>query len=233
MKNKDRQMTFFFDYLSHNAYLAWTQLPKLQAKYGVSIRLVPVLFAGLLKAHGQYGPAEQPAKLLWMTRNVLRKAAHLGVPIAPPAFHPFNPLLALRATSLEMTAEQRWLLTDGLMKAVWVESLHISEAPVVAKIASAAGLDGESLVREAQTREASGLLRSQTERAIDAGVFGVPSMVVKDEVFFGYDDFPNLELVLGNQDPLHADELSQWVDGNIRASAMRKEVKDNPKLRQQ
>lgn len=232
MNDSDRTVTFFFDYLSNNAYIAWTQLPGLKEKYGVHIELVPVLFAGLLKAHGQYGPAEQPAKLLWMTRNVLRKAASLGVPIAPPAFHPFNPLLALRATSMAMSGEQRWQLTDGLMQAVWVERKHISEAPVVAAIADAVGLDGEGLVRDAQAGEASRRLRSQTDEAIAAGVFGVPSMLFNDEIFFGYDDFPYLEMALGNRDPMDPTELSQWLDGEIKPSAMRKEVKGNPKLRQ-
>ena len=87
---------FYFDYISSNAYLAWTQLFALAEKYGAEVEPVPVLFAGLLKAHGQLGPAEVPAKALWMARNNLRKAARLALPLNPPAFHPFNPLLALR-----------------------------------------------------------------------------------------------------------------------------------------
>jgi len=88
---------FYFDFVSPNAYLAWTQLPALAAQYGTAIEPVPVLFAGLLEAHGQLGPAEMPAKTRWMVRNNLRKAARLGVALNPPAFHPFNPLLALCA----------------------------------------------------------------------------------------------------------------------------------------
>src|SRR5438874_1373812 len=56
---------FYFDYISSNAYLGWTQLPKLSDKYGFTIEPVPVLFAGLLEAHGQLGPAEIPAKAGW------------------------------------------------------------------------------------------------------------------------------------------------------------------------
>src|SRR5438067_11348161 len=91
---------FYFDYISSNAYLGWTQLPKLSDKYGFTIEPVPVLFAGLLEAHGQLGPAEIPAKAGWMGKNNLRKAALLGVRRNPPASHPSNPLLALRMTSL-------------------------------------------------------------------------------------------------------------------------------------
>ncbi len=97
-----RRLRFYVDYISSNAYLAWLALPRLVAKYDIEIEPVPVLFAGLLEAHGQLGPAEVPAKILWMWKNNLRKAAQLGAPLNRPAYHPFNPLLALRASSLPM-----------------------------------------------------------------------------------------------------------------------------------
>ena len=53
---------FYFDYISPNAYLAWTQLPALAQRNGCSIEPVPVLFAGLLEAHRQLGPAEVRAE---------------------------------------------------------------------------------------------------------------------------------------------------------------------------
>ena len=86
---------FCFDYISSNAYLAWTQLPALAARHGAAVEPVPVLFAGLLEAHGQLGPAEVRPKALWMFKNNLRKAALLGLTLRPPRFHPFNPLLPL------------------------------------------------------------------------------------------------------------------------------------------
>src|SRR5690349_6890439 len=97
---------FYFDYESPNAYLAWTQLPQLAARHGYAVEARPVLYAGLLEAHGQLGPAEIPAKGRWMSRNLARKARLLGVPLNPPAFLPFNPLLALRISLLPLEAAQ-------------------------------------------------------------------------------------------------------------------------------
>src|SRR5690349_4880620 len=92
------RLYFFFDYISHNAYLAWHKAPALAARHGLALTPVPVLFGAMLSHYRQIGPAELPAKSAWMLRNVLRKARLHGIPIAPPASHPFNPLLALRAT---------------------------------------------------------------------------------------------------------------------------------------
>lgn len=196
------RLRFYFDYISSNAYLAWAALPRLRDRYGVELELVPTLFAGLLEAHGQLGPAEVPVKARWMWKNCLRKAAELGVPLRPAAFHPFNPLLALRVSSLPMEPAERAVLVDGLFRAVWAEQAHASDPAVVARVADAAGLEGDRLVAEAQTPAAKARLRAQTDAAIEAGVFGVPSFGLGDELFWGYDDLPWLERHLAGNDPL-------------------------------
>jgi 2-hydroxychromene-2-carboxylate isomerase len=214
-----RTIRFYFDYISSNAYLAWTQLPKLTARCGSTIDPIPVLFAGLLGAHGQLGPAEIPAKSLWMAKNNFRKAVQLGVPLNPPAFHPFNPLLALRVSSLPLEPAARKALISALFDAVWVRGLHVSETAVVERIGDEIGLSGSALVTAAQQDDCKALLRRQTDDAITRGVFGVPSMEVAGEIFWGYDDFPYLELFLAGKDPLPSRQ--NWP-GPPRASAVRR-----------
>lgn len=214
----------YFDYISSNAYLAWLELPKLAVRYGADVEPVPVLFAGLLEAHGQLGPAEVPAKAYWTWKNNLRKAALLGIPLNRPVFHPFNPLLALRASSIPSDGAKRIALVDGLFKAVWERGLHVSEARVVAQVGNEVGLDGPSLVAEAQDEESKARLRAQTDDAISRGVFGVPSMRVGDELFWGYDDFPYLELLLAGKDPLDSDEIRKSMEAP-QPSSVRKQFR--------
>jgi 2-hydroxychromene-2-carboxylate isomerase len=113
----------------------------LSRERGIEVEPRPILFPGLLNAHGNVGPAEIPAKRSWMLKNVLRKSALLDIPMSPPCHHPFNPLMALRASCMDMEREVRWRLIDGFFKAVWLDGQHISDTEVVASIASQAGLD--------------------------------------------------------------------------------------------
>jgi 2-hydroxychromene-2-carboxylate isomerase len=212
---------FSFDYISPNAYLAWTQLPAIAARHGATIDPIAVLFAGLLAAHGQLGPAEVPAKIRWMSKNNLRKAARLGVPLEPPPFHPFNPLVALRVSSLPLEPAARHALVGALFDAVWVRQLHVAEPDVVAQVADEIGLDGAALLAEAGTDACKASLRRQTDDAIARGVFGIPTMEVGDELFWGYDDFPQLERHLAGEDAIDPAIWAAW-DRPSRPSAVRR-----------
>jgi len=201
---------FLFDYVSPYAYLASTQIHAIGARHGRPIELAPVLFAGMLDATGARGPAELPLKRAYMHRDVDRLAASLGVPVEPPVAHPFNPLLALRATTATRDVGARRKLSDGLFRAAWVESRRIDDADVVASIAHKAGLKGDDVVRDAASAPAKAALRASTDEAIASGAFGVPSMLVEGELFWGVDSLPLLERFLRGEDRPVAARLERW-----------------------
>lgn len=216
-----RPLRFYFDYLSPYAYLAWTQLPALATRHGRSIEPVPILLAALLGAHGQKGPAEIPSKRVYVFKDTTRSAHHLGVPFGPPPSHPFNPLLALRVSSMPMTPEQRTRLVDGLFAAVWGGSgPGVTDPEVVAGIARDAGLDGAALVAAAATEEAKSRLKAQTDAALAEGTFGVPTIIADGEIFWGLDAFPHLERRLSGEDPIDRLDLARYRD--LPASASRR-----------
>jgi 2-hydroxychromene-2-carboxylate isomerase len=194
---------FFFDFISPYAYLAWTQLPRL----GRRVEPVPVLFAAILDAHGTTGPAEVPARRRYLMKDVARKAHRFGVPIETPFAHPFNPLLALRIASLPLPEATRTRVIDVLYRAAWVERRDVTDPAVVAAVFRSAGLD-PALVDSAA--EAKLLVRAQTDEALGRGVFGVPTMIVDDEMFFGTDSLGDLERFLAGENPVPSDLLARW-----------------------
>lgn len=210
---------FYFDYISHNAYLAWHRLPHIAAEAGYSVRCVPVLFAGFLKTYGQLGPAEVLPKLAWMNRNNLRKAALLGIPFNAPKQHPFHPLFTLRLTCQPMSEADRARVTGALLQAVWVDAIDPNDRAAVAALLDDAGLDGEALVAGADSDAAKAQLLANGKEALARGVFGVPTMVVGDEVFWGYDDLAHLELLLHGRDPLAGLDATEFTAGWERARA--------------
>ena len=204
------QITFYFDYISHNAYLAWCRLPEIAERYQCTVEPVAVLFAGFLKRYGQLGPAEIEPKIEWMNRNNLRKAELMGVPFNAPVVHPFNPLLLLRATHAKMPREERLRLMEVLLRGIWVDRLDPREAAACIAYLDQAGFDGNALIDFAESRAAKGAMRDATENAMAHGVFGVPTCVVDDEVFWGYDDLFYLERFLDGIGRIEPSELEPW-----------------------
>jgi 2-hydroxychromene-2-carboxylate isomerase len=209
----------YFDYISPNAYLAWKQLPALARRFRRRVVPVPVLYPGLLGAHGLLGPMEVPPKARWMKKDILRKTRRLGIPFAPPPSHPFNPLLALRVSSLPMPEDTLVRLINELFDATWGGGPGVTDPGTVAALAAEAGLDGPEAVVAAGRQEAKDLLRRRTEDAVRDGIFGVPTVQVGEELFWGFDDFGSLERYLSGSDDLDEATLQSWHA--IRPSAQR------------
>jgi 2-hydroxychromene-2-carboxylate isomerase len=183
---------FYVDFISPYAWLGFDALPR--TLEGISHRVVhkPVLFAGLLKHHGQLGPAEIPTKRDWTYRQVLWLARHQGTPLQLPALHPFNPLGLLRlATACDADGEPSRYVCEKIFRHVWCTGLDAADAERLAALTAelAPALDpGSAHVKQA--------LQKHSQEAIDLGVFGVPSWVVDGRVFWGQDALPMLRAYL-------------------------------------
>lgn len=216
-----RLLRFHFDYVSPYAYLASTQIRALAAEHGLEVEASPVLFAAMLGSTGSRGPAEIPVRRAYLVHDVTRLARALGVPLSPPATHPFNPLTALRAT-WAAPLDARWRLVDALYRAAWVDARRVDDAQVVAAVAAECGLDGQALLARASDDDVKRALRERTDEVIAQGAFGVPTMTVDDQLFWGVDSLPLLHRYLSDGVALGADELARWnavVPSAVRRAA--------------
>lgn len=183
-------LTFYFDPISPYAYLAFEQLPKALAGLSVNVAYKPVLFGAMLSANGQKGPAEIAGKREWTYRQVLWQAQHLGIPMAMPSAHPFNPLALLRGLLRTANArgEVNRYCAELALRHVWASStadvgLDPNDPERLQAIGAALHQHIQQRGDTLQTLEqAKTLLRANTDEALAAGVFGVPTVVVYPDV---------------------------------------------------
>ncbi len=196
------EIEYHFDYLSPYAWFGWHDVRDLCARRGWSLVATPVLFGALLNHWGQLGPAEVPPKKRYVMRSSLREAARRGLPFRGPAKHPFRPLTALRLSSRQVAGEEQARVIDTLFAAGWSQGIDLGEDAAIAAALVAAGLDGDRLVAATRNQQSKDRLRADTERALDRGVFGVPTFLVGEELFWGVDSLVDLERFVDGEDPV-------------------------------
>jgi len=178
-----KTITCYLDFISPYAYLAFEALPK--SLVGLSHRMIykPVLFAGMLKHHGQLGPAEIAGKREWTYRQVVWQAKQLGVALDMPKTHPFNPLPLLRlAMACSADGEPNRYVCETIFKHVWHGGAAADEASRLQTLTQ--HLAPQRAVDDAEVKHQ---LKANTEEAIARGVFGVPTFCVDDKLFWGLD----------------------------------------------
>ena len=201
-----KQISFWFDPISPFAYLAFERLPQALEGLSYSVRYRPALFAGMLKAWGQKGPAEIEPKRAWTFRHVQWLAHSHGIALQTPAQHPFNPLALLRLALAcardgdgDGMAPNR-LVCETVLRHVWQGSgLDANDPQRLATLAQTLAPR-----RDPAGAEVKQALKTSTDEAIARGLFGVPTLEVDGRLFWGLDSLDMLAAYLRGD---------AWFDG--------------------
>ena len=192
-----KSVEFYFDMGSPTAYLAHKRLKQLKSEYGCSIIYHPVLLGGLFKASGNSSPVTVPAKGRYMMMEDLPRFAKLyNVTLNNNPYFPINTLHLMRGAVSALNQEYFDTYIDTIFNAIWVEGRNMGDLDTVIEVLTAAGLDAKALIDATQRPEVKQKLISNTEQAVERGLFGAPTMFVDGEMFFGQDRLQFVEAAL-------------------------------------
>ncbi|MEN3976841.1 2-hydroxychromene-2-carboxylate isomerase [Emcibacter sp. SYSU 3D8] len=214
MPQDETSATFYFDTVSPYAYLMWAALQRLP--FGRQIRPVPVVFGAILAHWGQLGPAEVGAKRLHTYRQCQWLAARENIPFRFPPAHPFRSLESLRLIAALDNAEAA---ITTVFDAIFAVGLDVASPGVLADIGRKLGVpDVPALIAAS---DAGATLRENTGAAIARGVFGVPTLVVDNELFWGFDSLPMAREYLERPGLFESAEMKRLVDLPVGVSRKR------------
>lgn len=168
---------WFFDFLSPFSYLQLDQLNKFE-----NVQPKPILLAALLNHWGHKGPAEIESKREFTYRNVIWIASKMGQTLKIPNPHPFNPLAALR---LVVYLKNDIEAITKIFHIIWEKGYSPAEDVFWEELKKQEIFSGDlSLLK---TDEIKFELKANCDLAISKGVFGVPTLLVHDKIFWGLD----------------------------------------------
>lgn len=187
-----RHLDFHFDVISPYAYLAFHALPQALQGHSVTVTYRPLVLGAVLQQLGQLGPAEIPGKRDWTYQHVLWLARERGLPMKMPSAHPFNSLALLRlGAACDPNGTPNRHVVGRLFDHVWTTGEDAACPERLAQLSAEL-----KPVRDPQSDEVKQSVRAHTEAALQAGVFGTPTVVVDGHRFWGDDALPLLSAYL-------------------------------------
>ena len=185
-------------------HLGAARIEALAAKHGASLRIWPVDFGTIFAGSGGLPlPKRSPQRQAYRLQELARWREHLGIPITiQPRHFPANELpgaccvIALRETMGDAPAIR---LAHRILKALWEEERNPGDPATLAALIAEAGLDPEAVMRLGAEPRWAERREADTKAALDRGVFGAPSYVIGEEIFWGQDrlDFVDRRLARG------------------------------------
>lgn len=180
---------FWFDFGSPAAYLAFTQIPSIEAATGAKAIYRPMLLGGVFQATGNHSPATIPAKGKYIFNDFNRYAKRYGVPFNNNPHFPINTLLLMRgAAGLQQQQPDQFLAyCNAVFQSIWVDTLNMNDPATVGAALHKAGFDPQQLMALANDPATKDALKTTTAEAVSRGAFGAPTFFVDGQMFWGQD----------------------------------------------
>ena len=188
-----KNIDFYFDFGSPTAYLAFTQLQLIEKRSGANLVFHPILLGGIFKATGNSPPAAIPSKGKYMMRDLQRYAEKYQVPYERNPFFPVNTLSLMRgAVSYQNNGDfERYV--NVIFHNMWVEPKNLNDEDVLKKMLIENNFEYNDFLKRTSDQKTKDQLISNTEKVVQKGAFGAPTIFIGEEMFFGQDRMDFIE----------------------------------------
>ncbi|MCD2172996.1 2-hydroxychromene-2-carboxylate isomerase [Rhizobium sp. C4] len=193
-----KQVEFFFDVGSPFSHIAWRALPEIAARNGAEIVWRPILIGGIFKATGNSSPATVPAKWDYSSIDLYRWADYYRIPFQMNPHFPINTLPLMRGATAMLLRGPKQLeaYLDAIYPAMFEQPVNLGDVQEIGKVLARAGIDPQALMAEIGTDAVKDKLRTDTDEAVQRGVFGAPTFFVGKDMFWGQDRLMFVERAL-------------------------------------
>ena len=184
---------FYFDFVSPYSFLAHKQIRKIEKREGIKIRYKPVLVGGLHNLHGINAPAFIPAKAKHMIRDCKLIAAKNGVKFKFNSYFPIRSLNLMRGVLVAEEDNIKNYYIDSIFNTIWQDGLNMNDEIVIQKVLKNLNVNPKTFMLRSTSSLIKDLLRKRTSDAYSKGIFGAPTFVANNKIFWGQD---RIEFVL-------------------------------------
>ena len=184
---------FYFDFASPYTYLAHKKIRKIEKENSVKIKYMPILLGGLLKSVGIKANVDIPVKAKYMIKDCKLWAEKYGISFRFNNYFPINTLNLMRCVLIAEKKKFSSVFINKIFDSIWKDGLNLNDSIIIEKLLKNLDLNPKAFLVEATEAKNKDELKKRTNDAIKKGIFGAPSFIVNNKMFWGQD---RLEFVL-------------------------------------
>tara|TARA_A100001015_G_scaffold277491_1_gene336733 strand:- start:125 stop:712 length:588 start_codon:yes stop_codon:yes gene_type:complete len=178
---------FYFDFISPYSFLAHKQIRKIENTEGIKIRYKPILLGGLHNLHGIKAPAFIPAKAKHMIRDCKLIAEKNNIKFKFNSYFPIKSLNLMRGVLVAEEDNIKNYYIENIFNTIWQDGLNVNDEIVIQKILKNLNVNPKTFALRSTSSLIKDLLRKKTTDAYEKGIFGAPTFVANNRIFWGQD----------------------------------------------
>ena len=178
---------FYFDFVSPYSFLAHKEISKIEKKNSVKIRYKPILLGGLHNLHGIKAPAFIPAKARHMIRDCKLIAEKNKIKFKFNSYFPIRSLNLMRGVLVAEEDNFKSFYIDSIFNAIWQDGLNMNDENIIQKILKNLNVNPKTFLLRVASASIKESLKKRTNEAYEKGIFGAPSFVSNNKIFWGQD----------------------------------------------
>jgi len=182
-----KSFDFYFDFVSPYSFLAHKEIIKIEKKNSVKIKYKPILLGGLHNLHGIKAPAFIPAKAKHMIRDCKLIAEKNKIKFKFNSYFPIRSLNLMRGVLVAEEDNFKSYYIDNIFNSIWQDGLNMNDENVIQKVLKNLNVNPKTFLLRSASSSIKDSLKKRTNEAYEKGIFGAPSFVSNNKVFWGQD----------------------------------------------
>ena len=182
-----KSFDFYFDFVSPYSFLAHKEIRKIEKRERIKVRYKPILVGGLHNLHGIKAPAFIPAKAKHMIRDCKLIALKNGVKFKFNSYFPIRSLNLMRGVFVAEEDNIKSYYIDSIFNTIWQDGLNMNDQIIIEKVLKNLNVNPKTFILRSTSSLIKDSLRKKTNDAYEKGIFGAPTFLVNNKIFWGQD----------------------------------------------
>ncbi len=178
---------FYFDFVSPYSFIAHKEIKKIEKKEDIKIKYKPILLGGLHNLHGIKAPAFIPPKAKFMIRDCKMVAEKNKIQFKFNSYFPIKSLNLMRGVLIAREDNFENFYIEKIFEAIWKDGLNMNDQNIIDKVLKNMEINPKTFFLRSCAQNIKILLKKKTEDAYDKGIFGAPTFLVNNKIYWGQD----------------------------------------------